>query len=79
MEFTSKYLYSSLLGVIALLSWAHMTQSVGHDYNVGFCSDIVWNRSVPLATKVVHKSNNRMFRTFRKIELELRFPEVSAH
>lgn len=79
MEFTPKYLYSSLLGVIALLSCAHVTQSVGHDYNVGFCTDIVWNRSVPLTTKVVHKNNNRAFSVFRKIELELRFPEVSAH
>lgn len=78
MEFASKFLQFTLLGVIALLSCSHLTQSVGHDTSIGFCNDITWGRSAPLMTKVVHKQNNRLFRTVfgRKIELSLRFPEV---
>lgn len=76
MEFTSKFLYFSFLSVIALFSCSHVAQSVSHDSNIGFCTNFVWNRSVPLMTTVVHKQNNRMFRMFRKTDLTLRFPQV---
>lgn len=76
MKFTLNFLNCLLLGVIAFLSCARTTRSVGHDSNIGICQDVIWNRSAPLMTKVVHKNNNRMFKMFRKIELTLRFPEV---
>lgn len=76
MELTSKFLYFSLSSIIVFLSCARMTQSVSHDTNIGFCQDVMWDRTVPLMTKVVHKRNNRIFASVRKIELELRFPEV---
>lgn len=78
MEFASKFLYFTLLGAIALLSCSHLAQSVGHDSSIGFCNDITWGRSAPMMTKVVHKQNNRLFRSVlgRKVELTLRFPEV---
>lgn len=76
MEFTTKFLTISIFGVIALFSCAHVARSVGHDVNVGFCTNVIWNRSVPMMTKVVHKQNNRMFKMFRKTNLTIRFPEV---
>lgn len=72
MEFTRKFIYLSLLSVIALFA---LQSTLVHSYvsNIGFCSNLSW-----MMTKIVHKQNDKWFKNWfgRKTDKTVRFPEV---
>lgn len=49
---------------------------VSHDSEIGNCSNVGWDRSIPMFSTNIHKPNNRWFSTFRKTDYTVRFPEV---
>lgn len=72
---STKFVLCAIISAVVILSCAPFSYGLSHDSIIGQCS--AWNRSVPVYTKAVHKQNNKWFSMFRKIELDLRFPEVN--
>lgn len=63
--------------VLFVISCAHHSCGLSHDSNIGYCSNISQNRSVPVMAKMIHKPNNKYFKLFRKTDVTMRFPEVN--
>lgn len=82
MKFSLNFLHFSFIIVLfALFSRVRLAQSLrNNDSKLGYCSELDLRQSIPLAKKLVHKTNNnnRMLKIFHKNNWTVRFPEVNS-